>query len=146
AVELADDVLPPIGDLLPAGEVDDRAAGELVPGVDTGDLHDRRRQVQQGDEGVGTADGRDPGDLRDEGHVVDVVVHRRALVVHPVRPGELPVIGGEQHGRVLEDPELPGGIEDPADLEVDHRHVAAVDGDQLLPLLRGEGGGGPVCR
>ena len=84
------------------------------------------------------ADAGNPGDQRDP---VDVVVHRRALVVQAMRAGELAVVGGEEHGGVVGEPAFVQRAEHPADLLVDQRDVAPVRRDQLAPVV-----GGRSCR
>ena len=84
AVELAHDVLAPAFHVLAARQVHDRAAVLHERGVQARDVEHRGRQIDEGDERVGAAHGRDAGDVGDEGDVVDVVVHHRALVVEAV--------------------------------------------------------------
>ena len=63
--------------------------------------------------------------------------------MQPVSAGELAVVGGEEDRRPLVQAQLPHGVEDAADLLVDERDVAPVDGDQLPRLLRRHGVEGP---
>ena len=144
AVELAHDVLAPASTSSPrvrstierpssTSEVSRPAMSSTVAG-----------RSMRGDECVGASHGRDAGDVGDEGHVVDVVVHHRALVVEAVRARELTVVRAEEDRRVVQDAQLARHVHDAPDLEVDHGGVAPVHRNELLPLLVRERGGGPV--
>ena len=101
-MELANDIFTPAGHVFASREVNDRAAVFNQCWVESSNIEDRCGKVDQRHEGVGLPNRGNPGDVCDEGDVVDIVVHHRSLVVQAVGAGEFSVVCAEEDCGVIE--------------------------------------------
>ena len=138
-MEFADDVFTPTWHILASRQVNDRTSVFNQCWVKSSDIKDGCRKINQRHEGVGLAHSGNTGDVRDEGDVVNIVVHHRSLVVEAVGAGEFSVVRAEEDCGVIKNSQFARHVHDSADFEVDHGHVSPVDSDELLPLIVIEG-------
>ena len=83
---------------------------------------------------------RSPGDARTahyERYVVDLLEGSEIVGVHPVGPDVFPVIGADDHDRVLQLAGAADLVQKSSQLAVDFRYAGKIAGHGLAPLAGG---------